>query len=501
VLFLSMNVGSISLAAARARVVPLEARRSGVHKMWRMPRQSLLIACLGALLGITSCSSREKETPSSANEFFVAASGNDSNPGTLVLPFLTLRRCQIAMRNSSSGKKVCTIRAGTYSLAAPLTLTSSDDGETWQYYAPDGANSAVLDGGGVIDIAHIKGGSHITINGLKMANFRAYGIWQVGGGGLGTAGLFAVASGNTYENNDIGFNTVTSWSSAAIYCDGANPNTIIKNNYFHDLGSQGVAMNSYYFTNDSYDGSVIQNNVILRAVQRKSDGGAIYLEMFGGTQNTHVTIANNFILDYGAPGIFGATGIYLDQGSSNVTVTGNVVGPATKGSVGTGNAGAFGFQVNAGNNDHITANILDLGDSGRELIVSYWWESGPAYVNNTTNNTFEKNIVISEFAGRQKTNFTGVTGYSYYVHPRQPTNPTIQNNDYYNYAGGEIRTDGNIVGDSNPIFENPQISGWTYQISEGSPVFKRPMNFRPIDGGWGPPGFVIPRTGTAPSAR
>lgn len=470
-------------------------------KRHRITRRILLTALLLALSATTQCGRLDAGTPSTENHFFVAPNGKDSNPGTLAAPFLTLRRCQSAMQDSVASTKTCTIRAGLYVMAAPLTLTQADNGEIWQYYAPDGVNSAVLDGRGSVDIVHNFGGSHITIDGLKMRNFKAYGIWQVGGGGQGRGRRHPVASGNTYVNNDIGFNTVTSWNAAAIYCDGANPKTTIRNNYVHDLGSMGVAMNSYYDPADDFDGSVIENNVILRTVQRMSDGGAIYLEMFAGQQHTHVMIANNFIRDYGAPGISGATGIYLDQGSSNVTVTGNIIGPPTEGSVGSGNGGAFGFQVNTGHDNHISGNILDLGNSGRVWIASWYWEAKAAYSSDTSGNTFTGNIIVSGFRGSQTTNFTGTRGFSYFQHPSEPTSPTIRDNVYYSYTGGQVRTDGNITGDSHPIFKNPRLSGRTYQLAEGNPAVDGPVDFKPIVGGWGPPGFVIPMAGTAASAR
>ena len=455
-----------------------------------MPDRYLLIAALLALPGIACCSSPGTGTPLSANNFFVATNGNDSNPGTLTSPFLTFHKCQTAMQKSSSSIKTCTIRAGTYSVAATLILTSSDNGETWQYYPPDGVNTAVIDGGNSIDPIFIRG-SNITINGLKIQNFYAYGVRGTG-------------SNNTVENCDIGFNVVTSWQSAGVEFEGTVPNTHIANNYVHDVGSQGIALFDNWSGSPgpgSVDGSVIENNVVLRAVQRKSDGGSIYLEQHGGSVGSHTVIRNNFVRDYGAAGLSGQSGIYLDQGSNNVLVTGNVIGPPAKGSVGTGNAGAFGFQASTGFNVTFSGNIIDLGDSGRGFTAAFWYERGSGPQNATNGVVFSGNVILSGFTGNQNTNFTGETGISYYEHPSYPTLPTIQNNVYYNYAGGQVRTDGNRLSDSHPIFENPQISGWTYRIADDSPVFHSPVNLQPIVGGWGPPGFVIPRTGTAPSAR
>jgi hypothetical protein len=53
--------------------------------------------------------------------------------------------------------------------------------------------------------------------------------------------------------------------------------------------------------------------------------------------------------------------------------------------------------------------------------------------------------------------------------------------------------------DSDPTYANPDISCWAPTIAHGSPVFGSPVDFAGIKGGWGPPGFVIPKTGTPPS--
>jgi hypothetical protein len=104
-------------------------------------------------------------------------------------------------------------------------------------------------------------------------------------------------------------------------------------------------------------------------------------------------------------------------------------------------------------------------------------------------NEYERNIVIGEGGGGGYTLLSG-----------SPLNaPTIMNNDYYNYGGSAISSGGSYK-DTSPVSENPQISGWTYTIAPGSLVFNAPVNFPPIVGGWGPPGFVIPETGTPPSS-
>jgi hypothetical protein len=78
-----------------------------------------------------------------------------------------------------------------------------------------------------------------------------------------------------------------------------------------------------------------------------------------------------------------------------------------------------------------------------------------------------------------------------------PTNPlAVQDNFTYSYGTGAI-SDSGSTGDVTGT--NPQISGWAYTIAPGSPVFSAPVNFPGIPSAWGPPGYTIPQTGTAPS--
>jgi hypothetical protein len=416
--------------------------------------------------------------------FYVSPNGSDSNPGTEAAPFATLARAQQAMENSSI--KATYVEGGTYHLSSTLTLTAADNGETWQYYPKDGVNSAVLDGGDNVGwMIDIKGGSNITINGLKIQNFTTYGVIVDGGSG-------ATASGNTVENSDIGFNTVTAWNSGGIYFWGNAPNSVIKDNYVHDVGSMGIGLNPYD-SGQSIDGSVISGNVVLRAVERMSDSGGIYVSGHGGTQTSHVTVSDNYVRDFGGSGVTNANGIYLDDNASNVTVSGNVVGPAA---VGTGNSAAA-FFVHNGHDNHITGNIVDLGSSGGEYTVQ--WGHDGASIAGMGGNTFTGNVVVSNFTGNQNT-IGFLNGYSFIQSPDTPSSwYTIQNNDYFNYAGGQIRTDGPVAADSHPTFVNPQLSGWTYAEASGSPVLSSPVNFAGIAGDWGPAGFVIPKTGAAPS--
>jgi len=83
--------------------------------------------------------------PVQTASYYVATNGSDSADGSASSPFATLQRAQLAMQKSSI--KTTQINAGTYYLTSPLSLTSLDQGETWE--ATPGA-TVVLSGGQVL---------------------------------------------------------------------------------------------------------------------------------------------------------------------------------------------------------------------------------------------------------------------------------------------------------------------------------------------------------------
>lgn len=64
-----------------------------------------------------------------AQQFFIATTGDDSNPGTLALPFATLQKAQQAAR-AAAGRQAVTVflREGTYYLPETLRFTAEDSG-------------------------------------------------------------------------------------------------------------------------------------------------------------------------------------------------------------------------------------------------------------------------------------------------------------------------------------------------------------------------------------
>lgn len=459
--------------------------------------------------------SAEWEFVASQAAYYVAPAptGSDNNPGTYDAPFLTLEKARDVMRGSSI--KTTYIRAGTYYRTNKLLLTSADNGTVWSNYPLDGYNKAILDGtngGNKVNILiDIEGGSNITINGIRLTNFYWHAIHNHGGTvdqrdpisqNVGSA------SGNQFTNNEIDHSTSTGdiaegyySSSCAILCDQITPNTRIANNYIHDMTSMGIEAgrsSDYAPAAGNYSGTIVENNIILKVMTIDDDGGAIYLWNPNATLCSNVTVRNNYIRDYDNSSVGDGVGIYLDEGASNTVVTGNIIGATGNGGNGVSSQAILNH---GGINNWFYGNIIDLGPSAK--TAAYVHVGTNTHPGGMDNNIVERNIIISKFAGNQNTYIFNQSGYTheyaYGASGTPPAVPIVRNNIYHNYGGGQERSDSHAYTDSNPIHVDPQIFYWTYSLDGASPAYNSPVNFPSIAGGWGPPGFVVPQTGTQPS--
>jgi hypothetical protein len=425
--------------------------------------------------------------------FYVSPMGNDANPGTLTQPFLTPTKAQAAMLASMTVKTTY-LRAGTYPLSASsgtsncdggmgttaINLGAADSGETWAYYPPDGFASAVLDGGSTSPTTGVgcafaaSGASKLTFVGLGFQHLQDSAIWVNSSPNL-------VASENTISDLTVAIYNV---GAIAIH---ASSDVTVTNNYIHDVAYMGIGAWGGGMSNTTISGNVVLSSCAAAAQpggddMDGGDCGAIYL--WDTTHaSTNGVVKNNYVRDVnvssnGAGDYTGccATGIYLDDGMSNVTVSGNVV---------TGIKSQC-FVIHGGNNDTYEDNLCDLSVSEYQRVMTYQWDS---LMLEMTGNSIENNIIVagSTSAG---------TGYS---DNGTPTAPTIKNNAYYNYVGTQVDSSGSNGSDANPTYENPGISCWDPTIATSSPVYDTPVSFTKLVGGWGPPGFVLPQTGTPPS--
>jgi hypothetical protein len=452
-------------------------------------------------------------TATAPSYYVSSVNGNDAWSGKLASPnsansdgpFLTLARAQQAMQTTSL--KTTYLRGGTYHPAASsgigclwggsaaINLIAADSGETWSYYPPDGYNSAILDGGAP---AVTQSGTppttnpglgcafaadqalSVTITGLQFQNWN-YGALMVNTNGTAPA---VVA---TFTNNIVHDIQVARVGAAGVDLSCPGSGTTASNNYFYNIAGPGAEIQSSGAT-CTISNVTIANNFILNSCTWAVNGGdcgAIYTEAMTPS-SSNIQITNNYIRDvnvvsngHGAYGPCCAVGVYEDQGSPGATygtiVTGNVVSGVK----------STCFMVNTnGSHNSFTGNLCDLNTPAQGVQIIWDDESTAG------SNTFQHNIIV---AGSEAGSIYS-EGYA-----NVGSSDVIANNAYWNYGGTSMYYNGSSFGDSSPVYENAQLSCWPVTVPGGSPVFNSPVSFPGITGHWGPPGFVIPQTGTAPS--
>ena len=353
--------------------------------------------------------------------FFVAPNGNDGNPGTLEKPVATLARAQQLMRTSSM--KTTYLRAGLYVLPpdgpkacnfgathAAVALTSADNGETWSFYPPDGYDTAILDGQSTQGSSAIGGGNglgcafagtsihDVHIVGLAFKRFLYSALWVDGGSAL------------TFADNLVHDLTAAVYSSGGVYAHCVSSSTI-RDNAFFDLAYMGVALGADSqspcpggISNDIVSGNVVLNSCLWPAApggndQDGGDCGAIYV-IDRATASTGVQVVDNFTRDVNIVsnavrdwGNCCAFGIYLDDGMSNASVTGNVV------------AGSMTscFMIHGGQKNDMHGNLCDLGVAGIQGIV----QAQDVGLTSMSGNAFHNNLLGDDRRARD-----GIVGLS-----------------------------------------------------------------------------------------
>jgi hypothetical protein len=415
-------------------------------------------------------------------------------------------------------------------LSAGITFTSADNGETVSYYPPDGYNSAVFDRGitAMTTFAEnwaflINGASYFSINGLMVQNFGAWGIGvhggpadSIGGGSyftaVGTCVNVSITNNivqNGYTDNNT-TNANSGWSGGGIYGSGSTLNLQILNNVVLNQYGSGIRFtpsDSSGNTNPSgnQNGLTIKNNVCLLTNQATGDNGAIYLQDIN-FNSTGITVSNNFIRDYqssltlrNGTSPTRDVAIYLDEGACNVSILGNVIGNTSNpiSSPSGSNASTMPFYSSSGHDNIWKGNIVDLGTTADLMNLDYELDASadpPATIGNVVQN----NLFIGNWSGAQQGYGSGGGPYAY-GGGSTSGNPAIANNLYYNYGSGSLSTTGSAGTDSNPTSGiNPLISGATYSLASNSPAYSLVGGFTAIIGNWGPPGYAIPPSGTAP---
>jgi hypothetical protein len=414
--------------------------------------------------------------------FYVAKNGNDSNDGSLASPFATLGRAQTAMQGSTT-LKTTYVRAGSYSLptiascggsSCGLNLVAADDGETWSYYPPDGVDSADLGGGSTgngtgLVVAVYVGASHVTINGLSIHDFQYAGINSQGGTDHLVVENCVIFNGYSQSNAS---------NAGGISCYGCS-NAVISHNVIHDIAQLGVSMSN---VNGDISNLLVTGNVLYNTCNANADCGAIYVQDTKAVA-TNIQLTNNYVRDgntFAGLGSNYGCALYADDCTSNVTMSGNVL---------TGRNGSNTTMVHGGSNVHQIGNLTDLASYQQHVAVFQTSSASGCASAVMSGNEYTNSVIIGQGGGGGYALLSGT-----------PMNtPTIANNDYFNYGGASISPGTGAYGDTAPASADPLLSGWAYTMSPTSPVLAAPVSFPKLLGGWGPPGYVLPQTGSVPS--
>jgi parallel beta-helix repeat protein len=319
----------------------------------RMLRTSVMVVTIFAL----AASAKAQD----GGGIYVSPSGNDANDGlSPEKPFATLERAENEIIKQRSGTVF--LMSGTYKINTTLMLTKGPATQRWTAFQ---GGRAVLDGAGQTPDAIRIEADHVTIDGLTFQNFARNGLLAYGAPNL-------TISGNHFSNISS-----SGWSQAAVMVRGNSPNAKIVGNDVVNTGYAAIEV--FGAPGEDTSGTIIAKNMTTKTCQKKDDCGAIYVS--GRTDKSDGTIIiDNSIQDYGSPNLEKTFGIYLDDFSSHMQVTGNIIS----------GEGVNPILLHGGRGNLISGNTITV-KRGQDPLW-YFTEAG-ARQSDMSGNRFEKNII------------------------------------------------------------------------------------------------------------
>jgi len=386
-----------------------------------------LVHCSGAGL-ITA------PAPAIGQSYYVSTSGNDSNPGTLALPWRTIQHAA----NLVNAGNIVVVRGGVYNEQVKIRRSGSATGGyiTFRNYPNeaaviDGAGLAPADQSGLVDI---QNQSYITVQGFEIRNFKTasasvvpVGIFIAGAGSniriVGNHVHDIVTSVTTADGNALGLgvygsNGTTSISSLLIVnnildhlvtgqsesmsINGNVQNFQVIGNSVHDNNNIGIDVIGFEGTSptaatDQARDGVISDNTVYNITSAKNPayGGSLGADGIYVDGGTRITIERNLV-HHADLGIELASE-HKGKLTSNITARSNIVHDCYMVGISIG-----GYGANRGGTDscNIVNNTLynnDITSTGSgEFQIQF----------NATNNVFDNNIVYASAQGIFVNNFT-----------------------------------------------------------------------------------------------
>jgi hypothetical protein len=433
---------------------------------------------------VTTTPSTPTPTPTvtpQVSAYYVAVGGSDNADGSAAHPFASLQRATLAMETGSI--KTTYVAGGTYNQATTLNLTTADNGESFigvtgqtaiiagnlpTLMSLNGTSGATIEGltfSGSISTPTSNGQGQLNLNGASNNAIIANHFMNAGGDGLL---IEEGASNNTVSGNEIdntadssielkdasNYNVIDSNvlnGTAALNTTGGGVfghgihNTVITHNIVENTSGMGIGILDFG-SGTQNSNNLIQDNSLTNNDTNSDDSGAIYLLGRSDT-NVATSVNMNFISEPNSNSANHTVGIYLDDYSSGVTVTNNIVSGLL----------SYDLQVHGGNIDQITNNIFNTGSQAAQVALI---QSAPTDVpvgplGTFNNDTMSGNLVVG----------TGLSGVDYAVLGTSPSSVAINNNDYTGGAGT------NTVPDSSAKYLSQSfvnLAGGNYNLSGGT---------------------------------
>jgi hypothetical protein len=241
-------------------------------------------------------------------------------------------------------------------------------------------------------------------------------------------------------------------TGGGIFLHGAN-NNVISHNQVENTAGMGIGVENWDASTVNV-GNKITDNIIhnVGTSAQSVDTGAIYLLGRSGG-NTQTTISGNDISSTistaNHPQI---VGIYLDDLTSGVSVTNNIVADTVDHSL----------QIHGGSNVTVENNIFDLGANSGS---SWGWDTAALFQSisgyGMSNNTFSQNIIASTSSTPAAySNLNGGT-------------PTINDNFYMDLLNSHFQTFGTALAETNAHYGNALFANeaaGNYTLASNSPA-------------------------------
>ena len=247
----------------------------------------------------------------SAATYYMAANGNDANPGTIAAPWASLSKANSVLRPGDA----LYIRGGTYN-GVSLTWTASGSSGNPITVSNYPGETPVFDGNSQAQfvLTNSNTTSYITFRGLEIRNY-SYNAFALGYGHHITIqnnyihDIQAISTGSIYtgawpdsnahdiiieKNRFRSIGRATSpptWLDHAVYPSLRSSNITIRNNLFEDQRA-GAAIHAYDNSGGTIDNLLIYNNII-HVTPGKTIWGIL-------AEDKNIGIYNNtFIIDSG----------------------------------------------------------------------------------------------------------------------------------------------------------------------------------------------------------